>query len=287
MSDQPTNADVAAAAAGISEPQVENNVPEGGNSGESINPAWSEMLGALPSSLHHVVTPHLKSWDEKFKQQVQQVQSQYDPYKPLLEQKVDPNEALAAMQLAKMIAENPRDFYDRMGTYYGAEWGLDQGQAPAENDEYSLDGLEEEEGQPQFDLAQNPLIQQLQTQQETIANFLAQDLQRKQAEEQARLEKQADEEVAQEFATVSQKYGEVPPQVANLIVSTAIQNNIKIVEAADQVYALLGNATKPTPPTVVSPSGGVPLTNIDPRQMNRQQTRKTVEQILAAAQSQG
>lgn len=293
-----TTGAIADAAAGTEIPESQtqevNPQPNSGGDQPGINPAWQDLLGVMPTSLHSQIIPHLQKWDQGVDKRFATVQSQYEPYKALIEQQVNPDEALASLQMAKMIAENPRDFYDRLGQLYGSEWGINsgQGQAPKNDaDDYSLGNYEEEEEEDTgIDLTSNPLFKQLQEQQDVIAQYLAADVQRQQQAEQARIDAEADKEVATAVSAITEKYGNGKPLSENFVKATlsmAVQNNQTIEEAAEIVAGLAGMNSRPAPPTVMSPSGGVPLTNVNPADLDDKQTKNLVLEILRARGSQG
>src|SRR6478609_6160995 len=82
------------------------------------NPAWGELLGVLPSSLHQQVKPFLSKWDQGVQERLTKVQSQYDPYKDFVG--TDPEQIRASMKLAELVASDPRGFYDNLGSYYAS-----------------------------------------------------------------------------------------------------------------------------------------------------------------------
>lgn len=292
MENEGTNEAVADAAAG-----VESQIPEvnpsgsdtGGDSGTSgINPAWNDLLGSMPSSLHSQIIPHLQKWDQGVQQRFATVQSQFEPYKALIEQQVNPDEVVASLKLAEMISQNPREFYDRMTQHYGAEWGLNSGQGQAPNndaDDYSLDGFDDEDEGNEPDLASNPLIKQLQEQQETIASFLAADLQRKEQEQQAQIQQQAEEELRTSIAGITEKYGtngKLDEKFIRAALSIAVQTDSTVEEAAEQVAAIAGMNARPQAPRIMPTSGGVPLNVTNPADLSRAQTKDLAAQILKA-----
>lgn len=275
--------------AGVVETPETSTAPtnEGTGSTPGINPAWNELLGNMPSSLHSQIIPHLQKWDQSVESRLATVQSQYAPYKSLVEQKINPDEAVAALRLAQMIAENPKEFYDRMGQHYGSEWGLNsgQGQAPNDADDYSLEGLEDEDN-PFGNLEQNPLIKQLQEQQAIIAQFLAGDVQRREAAQQAQVNEQADLEVKQEIEAITAKYGtdgKLDQRFINAALSMAVQNNQTIEEAAEVIAGLAGMNQRPPAPTVVSPSGGIPADITNVANLDSKSTKALAMQMLRAA----
>ena len=277
-----TNGDVADAAAGVGEPQVTdtaNVTPDGGNEG---NPAWGELLGVVPSSLHPTIKPYLDKWDRTAQDRITRVQSEYAPYKDFLG--TPPDQIQASLQLAQLIATDPRTFYDRMTEYYGEEWGLGQGlDTDDAGDDFDL-GDEEEEGDGPLDLSNNPLLQQIQEQQNTIAQVLAMQLQERQANEEKAATQAATNDIMSEMGTIAETYGfadgKIPVDLERMILSVALQNEgTTLTEAAKQVMAV---AQPKTPmPRIVSPGGGVPAGGIDTRNMNSKDTKSLVATILA------
>lgn len=276
MSDQPINADVAGAAANTGEPQVTDTAPAGGTDG---NPAWAELLGVLPSSLHPTVKPYLDKWDKTAQDRITRVQSEYTPYKEFLT--TPPEQLQASMQLAQMIATDPRAFYDRMTEYYGEEWGLGQGlDTDNADDDFNLD--EEDTGDQQIDLSDNPLLQQIQEQQDTIAKVLAAQLQERQANEEKAATEAATSEIMAEMGTIAKQYGfaeGLPPELERMVLSLALQNEgVTLTQAAQQVMAIA--QPKQPMPRIISPGGGVPAGGIDTRNMNSKDTKSLVATIL-------
>lgn len=245
------------------------------------NPAWGEILEALPTSLHGVVKPHLAKWDQGVQQRFQQVQSRYAPYQQFAEHNIGAEDLTSGYQLMRMIAENPREFYDRMTEFYADEWGLnsDQGRDYG-NEREDDDQIEYEEDNPfaqQLEAAQQEL-QAMKGNQDTIANYLAQQV-------EAQVQDEANKEIEAEFTQITQKYGELDQQKINLIVSLAVQNNMTATDAADQVFSLLGaqqQQARPAP-RVVSTSGGTPqAAPINPGQLAPKDRRSLVASILEA-----
>lgn len=247
---------------GTTEPQVLQSEEFGNTSQQAMqeqqtdsngNPAWKPFLDVVPTAFHKQVEPVLREWDTNFTNKLNQVQSQYAPFKPFLDQQVQPEQLQQGLQLMKMIQENPRVFYDRMTQHYGNEWGLNSGQGTDEDDDaFDLDDQEQNYGQlsPQ----QQQELEQLRNQQTTIAAYLAQDLE---AKEMAKHEAQVDTE----FNQVKEKYGDLTPDHVDAIVSMAIQSGSTVVEAADKLFKFTpapNQQAQRTVPRVVAPNGGVP-----------------------------
>ena len=274
-----TNGDVPIEGTGTGEPQVTETTDTSTQS--DGNPAWGELLGALPSSLHSQVKPFLERWDKTAQDRITRVQSEYAPYKDFLA--TPPEQIQASLQLSQMIAQDPRAFYDRMAEYYGEEWGLGQGHddTDAADDDFDLGEEEDDQGQP--DIAQNPLIQQLQEQQGIIAQFLAAQLQQEQQAKEEAAVAAAGNEIATELGNIAQTYGfaeGLPQNIERMVLSLAMNNEgMTLTQAAEQVMAL----AQPKQPMarIIAPGGGVPAGGIDTRNMNSKDTKSLVATILA------
>lgn len=251
------------------------NVTSEQQSGSGDNPAWKPLLDALPTSLHGTVRPHLMDWDRNVQNLVQKVQSPYQPYKSLIDQGISVEEITQARNLMQMIATQPRQFYDRMTEHYRDEWGLGQmGDQGQEEDEWE-DGDEDNPLAAQLREAHEQ-IASMQSNQETMAQYLA-------GQHQSQLDKEASDRVEQEFGQTREKYGEISPKQVSIIAAIAIQNGISVPEAAD-IYFDGQPQAQPKPPAVrVMPTtGGVPATPpVNPAKLSGQDRRALITNILA------
>lgn len=219
----------------------------------SDNPAWKPLLDALPTSLHGLARPHLQEWDRNVQNLVQKVQSPYQPYKGLIDEGVSFEEIQQARNLMRMIATDPRTFYDRMTDHYRDEWGLGQISDQGQNgDEWEEDPEQDNPLAAQLREA-NAQIAAMQSNQETIANYLA-------GQHNSQIQQEANARVETEFNEVKTKYGELSPQQTSVIAAIAIQNEISVPEAADVLFGMQGQQAPPPKPAVrVMPTtGGVP-----------------------------
>lgn len=278
-----TNGDVADAAAAPVDNGNEYVAQGSDNNDTGGNPAWKDVLEALPSSLHSVVTPHLQKWDQSVQKRFETVQSQYNPYKQFVEQGIGAQDIEASLALRQIIDSDPRAFYDKMTEYYGADWGINSGQGQTNgNADYSLDGEEDEEGQ-EFDLESNPLFKQVKEQQDIIAGFLA-----SKVEQETQAAAQA--EINQELAAVGAKYGvdgKIAPEDEKFVISIALQNNVNLAQAADMFFGRVGQAQQQQKmgnyPHIVPTTGGVPAQNFNPADLSQKQTRDLIAGMLAQA----
>lgn len=276
-----TNGDIADVAAGNDvQDQQQVVAPDANGSGD--NPAWNDLLDVIPSEFHPMVKPTLEKWDSGVNKRFETVHSQYAPYKPFIEQQVTPDEINAAMQMMNLLATDPRKVYDKLGEFYGSEWGIGSGQGQPntpDDDEFDLDGGQQQE----MDLANNPYIKQIEEQQNTIAKFLAAQVER---EERAKI----DAEIDEQFNKVQTKYGELSQEDVNIIVSIATTQDKTVEEAAEVLFGRLGQVQQQSPsaglPPIVPTGGGVPNAPINPAELSPKDTRALVENILRNAAQQ-
>ncbi len=253
------------------------NAGTGPESGGGSNPAWQPFLDVLPTSLHETVKPVLQDWDKNYQgvqQKYSEVQSRFSPYADIVNG-VDPEQLQSALQIAQMIESDPRAFYDNMGDYYKDEWG--QGQQGQDNlqqqgDEFNPD----EQG---YDVTQDPMFQEMYNNQQTMAEYLAGNIQQQQ-------EAAADAEVDTEWKAAQQKHGNALDE--NFVFSLALSNGMSIEQAADSYMQHVANVRQQprageNAPRVISPNGGIASTQVDPAKMDNKQTRNLVAQILAQA----
>src|SRR5216117_1810141 len=71
--------------------------PQGQTEEIAHNPAWDGLLGKLPSQYHQAILEDLKSWDQNYNTGIQKVHSQYEPWKPFIENQVEPDEVNNAL----------------------------------------------------------------------------------------------------------------------------------------------------------------------------------------------
>src|SRR5690349_15512817 len=80
-----------------------------------LNPAWNAVLEPLPQEFHKQVMPKLQEWDDNFAK----VQSDFAPYKPLLDNNVRFEDIQKAFSLVDLINSNPRAVWDQLGQRFG------------------------------------------------------------------------------------------------------------------------------------------------------------------------
>jgi hypothetical protein len=265
-----------------SQPQTSPPASEEQQSGG--NPAWKTLLDKLPTEFHKMIEPDLKSWDDNFQssltKKADEVQSRYEPYNFLLENEVSPENVQAGLQLMSMIEADPQAFYKQMGEFYKDQWG-DQGQEVSQGSEpqFSLDGDPNEQD---FDITQHPKFQELSKNQEALATYLAQQIEKENEAKEAQA-------LEAEETRLKEKYGEYDEEI---VYALAVQTNIPLEDAVKKFVGLRDKfASAPrandSAPGVFAPSGGVPSSNPNPGKLSDRDTRHLVAEFAARAAQQG
>lgn len=224
-----------------------------------LNPAWNAVLEPLPQEFHKVITPKLQEWDTNFAK----VQSDFAPYKPLLDNNVKFEDVQKAFQLVDLINSNPRAVYDQLAQRFGFNSG--QGQQQIEDNK---DDDPQDIGNPdgQFDITKHPQFIALQQQVEQFNQFQlsqTQSIQRQQEEQRIQ------QEIAGEFQALEGKVGKLADDVKAEIIRRAVaigdargDGNFFIEEGyrdyATWVNRVRNSRANANAPTVMPGNGGQP-----------------------------
>ena len=245
--------------AGVGNEQPTESSDSGGH------PAWKEILDVLPSSLHPIVTPALQKWDQGVQERFQQVQSKYDPYKPIIENDVDPEQIQKALDVANMLQTDPRGFYERMQGYFGQE---DQGQQKTDEDDDLYDIAEggEEENEHWKRLEQN---------QQVLAEYI-------QKEMQAKADAEAEAKLDADLKELREKHGDFDEE---FVLTYAMNNNGDLNAGVQKYNQLIGKVRGvPSPgsdlPKVIAPGGATPSTAVDPATLDSKGAKNLVVDLL-------
>jgi hypothetical protein len=262
------------------------NAPEGGESapvdssqGESTgtneggNPAWNEILGVLPDSLHSVVKPALEKWDNNYRTGLSKVQSQYEPYKEILDTGIEPQNLQYALALLDKIENDPRSIYDALAEHNG--WAENSGQGQSEE-------IDPNEYDPE-NLPDDPRLLRAEQLAEAVAEYTMQQHQQQQ-------EAQEDELLDQVISGLQEQHGIDPEdEVANKFIMGLMLAGATAEQAFEDYIGMTQQiVTRPRAndgAPVVLGGGGVPSTAINRDQLRDPKARRAlVAQMLEQAQ---
>lgn len=255
------------------EPEEGQGVPQGGSTG---NPAWNDFLSVVPQELHSQVTPVLEKWDKGVQDNFvsKKVHSDYEPYKPFVEQKIAPDQLNEAYQIYTALQSNPQEFKSMLEEWLGVEESGSGQQGPPSNPG------SQEQGQGSPDFSQAPEFQQLNQTVQQLAQYVV--AQQSQAEQN-----KADEEFEQEIAAKETELGrQFSDPELKFIVGTMLAG----ANLDDAVNALgeINPQSKPKPPSLLGSGGNFPQQNgFDPRKLDEKGRKQAIVDYLASVKSQG
>lgn len=224
------------------------------------NPAWEGIRSQLDPISYSRIEPELKKFDQGVESRIQSVNEQLKPWKPFIEQNVQPDLVQAALTLQQSLDSNPAEIYQYLGDFLQKTGRMPTQTEVAAAEESGEIGEEQPES--------NPELEQIRQQQEQIRQFL-------EAQQQAELERQADADVAAEIQTFSEAHKDLSPDDVKEILARAAfeaQQNFAAgkgeIPTLESVYAGwfsgLRNRILSTPrsvdsaPRLLPTSGGVP-----------------------------
>lgn len=256
----------------LSGPQGDITTPEGSNG----HPAWQPILNALPDeALRNMVLPHLQEWDRGVQERFQSLHSEYEPWKPVIEQ-AEPELVQQALQLVAALEENPEFVYQRLAETYG--FGTQQQGTPAP--ETPGQQTVEIEGQ-EFD-ANDPVIQRLAAMESTLGG-LYQTIQQQQQQEQI------EDQIEAYEAHMEGLKGRYPGPYDEQVIDSMVANGVD-PEAAIQRYqaSVKQHAQQLVAPNASAPSvmggsaggSGLPTQQLDPATLDTQGTKSLVAAII-------
>lgn len=256
--------------------EVDNSGGEQQEQSSGRNPAWDPVLNLIPSTLHDGVTPHLREWDKNFQTELQKVQSQYEPYKPLIDSGAAPETLQAALNFYQMAEQDPQRVFEEMAKYYG--FGQDQGQqeqVQSSDDEFNLDNSGEE---------QDPRYAALEKNQEAMAQML---LSQHNKEQEAQFEAEVEVEVTK----IKTAHPDMSEDDELMMYRLAIANQSTLTQASDELFKYKESTSqfalqgKSQAPAVMNSTGTIPgQPPIDPRKLDSKDTKALVASIIANRQ---
>ena len=241
----------------------------------SVNPAWNDALGVIPSQLHSQVIPHFQKWDQNFNSQIQKVHSQYEPYKPFIDSGYTPEDLSFGVSLVQALSNNPQQLAQALNEWIDAEYGESEQQGQYESTPQF------DPNNPDFDITQHPAFQQQDQALKAMAQIL---LDQRQQEQQA----EADQALEQEINGLKEKYKDRGDFDLEFVMGVAMNDPDMDLDKAVQRYyetqdRMLGNVRRPGPP-VLGPGGAIPNGSVDPRKLDDKDRRALVAQMLQQAQ---
>jgi hypothetical protein len=240
------------------------------------NPAWDDILNYVPEDKRTEVLPKLKSWDDNFAK----VQSDFAPYKPLIEHKIPFEEVQRAFAFANLVNTNPRALYDELGQRFG----FGQGQKQVDNNEEEEDQDLEKPDVP--DLTKHPEFVKMQ---QTLQQFEQAAQREAERQENARIE----QNMENEFKAIE---NELKVKLSPTVRAEVINRTIILGDRSGKydlregykdyssfVSQVRNSRANNTAPRVFSGSGGLPASNKPISQMTDEERAARMVAFLEAS----
>jgi hypothetical protein len=238
-----------------------------------INPAWNEMLQSIPQEHHSQVIPHLQRWDKGVQDRFNQVHSQYEGYKPFVEQQISPDDLNFAMGLLNAVNSDPHAVKQALDSWIEQE-GIENPNAQQEPSQYGEQGQQN----GQFDLTSHPEYQQLQQVVEEMAGIL---VNQREQEQQA----QEDQALDDELNSLKQQHGDFDEPFVLSRMAAGASGEDAVQEYQQFVQQVLSGQRRPGP-KILGAGGSLPQNNIDVKKLDDKERRGLVENMLRQASQQ-
>ncbi len=236
---------------------------------------YASYLEKFPTSLHGIARDVFKEWDGNVTKRIQEVHSEYEPYKEVV-QEWEPEALRQAINLAAALDNDPQAFYTAIAEAYGFETPQ-QGQQIAQE-------LQQQQAQPEVDEF-DPMQQRLTQHEELLRTMAETIIGERTAKQQAEQERAEDELYDNTMAELTTKHGEFDQGYVNALLQQGIDPEAAVLQwkSALDSYAQKQLAPNTTAPVVMGSGGGTPSIQRDVGELSTQETRSLVEAMLRQA----
>lgn len=274
----------------------------GNNDGK--NPAWQPFLDVLPESLHNIVLPVLKEWDQGVQQKFQEIRNEYselENYKKFAEANLDPEYIEQAVILADQLQREPAKIVGQINEAW--ELGFVTPEDAAKLGQSSED---EGDGDLEFDkdsdIFKDPRVKAMKDALDELQNNFQTDKEREEEEAAIREFEEQLDDLEKEYTNPEREGGPLP--FNRMFVTALISQGVDAEAAVKQyheVLALNGGSGQDThtdtttdgdkPPVVMGGEGttgsGSADGTVDVGGLSRKDLNATVQELLAKAQESG
>lgn len=245
---------------------------------------YAPYLEKFPTSLHSVARDVFKEWDGNVTQRIQKVHSEYEPYKPFVEQ-YEPDALQQAVQIAEALDSDPRAFYEALAEAYG--FAPEQGQQVAQALAQGQDLGQPQQQQPLDNY--DPITQRLNQQEQLLQMMGETIIAERQAAQEAIQMQQEDELYEQTISALTEAYGEFDVNYVNALLAQGWDPEQAVAQWQQAVgqYAQQQLAPNQQAPVVMGAGGGTPSIQRETENLSSQETRRLVEEMLRTANESG
>lgn len=230
---------------------------------EGLDPSWNDFVSKIPEDLRGELGPQLK-------ERVTGIESKYEPlrqWEDFSKQGYTPDTAKTALDVYKVLENNPREVYDTIGKHLG----ITPAQAQAVIEDLEENGESED-----------PRIARLQQQVETMSQIM---LSQREQETQAQQAAEAEKQIEKEISEVKKKYGDDIPE--DQIIMRMLHKGMSADDAAKEYISFVDEvrARRPAPFVLGKGTGQIPAKQIDVTKLGSKETKNVVAQMLQHARN--
>lgn len=240
-----------------------------------INPAWNEALEFIPEENREGAYDVFRKWDSNYQNGIQKVQSEWDQYGFLKEEKVSGDDVRMALGIMNAIQNDPQQVWNTLGSSYGFQGGSESGQGESGNQPTS-----------QTQSADNALtlppevkaqLDKLQQGHDTMAQII---LQKQQQEEDAR----HDQTLRNQMEDLKKQHGYFDEYTVLMRMKDGASPEEAIKGYQEMADRIMTEANRPKPPRLLGSGSvsGVPGNKrIEPGKMSDNQVNDLISTYLA------
>ncbi len=234
-----------------------------GGSTDGVNPAWNDILSAVPAEYHEKLTPTLQAWDQGVQKRFEGVQSQYKPWEQYAKAGVDPEDVKFALNLLNTLNDDPRKVYEAIGTHFkfNSDGSITENQGPTE----------QQPGEPNAKYEQR--LAELDRRTEIVGQVL---LKNQEDKERAK----ADAALEKEITALKDKHGDFDDHTVLALMANGMQGEAA-VKHFQSILTTQAARFRPKP-LFMGAGGGIPGQNADVSKLTDQQRKSLAVEILKA-----
>lgn len=276
-----------------------------GNEQNSGNPAWKPILDVLPESLHNIVMPVLKEWDQGVQQKFAEIRGEYtelENYKKFVEANIDPEYVEQAVMLADSLQRDPGKIVGEINQ----AWNLgfipkEEAEKLGQSSQDNGDNGDLFDTDAENDIFKDPRVKAMQEALEELQQGFQTDRQREEEEKATKEFEEYLDGLEQSYTDPEREGGPLP--FNRMFVTALISQGLDGEAAVKQYHEVLasnsapGNDAPPTnssgekPPAVMGGEGtagsGSADGAVDVTSLSDGEVSSTVQQLLAKAQEAG
>lgn len=258
--------------------QNDNGTDNAGDTDSQGHPAWQEILDILPDeALRTIVKPHLERWDSGVQSRFQNLQQQYEPWKPYIENDVDPEFVNQALGIAAAIENEPAKILAAMQEAYPDIMAEFLQQAAGSQGVRDTGGQVDDEDDDPYEAR---FAQHEQMMEKLAETFLA--------DVEANESKENQEALDDYLGALKDTYGHYDETFVLTQIANGVDGEDAVKAFQSMVKSYGGDVTRTQQtangaPTVLSSNGGLPTIRTDPSKLGSADTQELVKEMLRAA----